>query len=336
MSRISKAQALKLLSWFDRHRRTLPWRGPHMSPYKIWLSEMMLQQTTVFTVIPYFERFLTRWPTVEAMASAPLDDILHGWQGLGYYARARNLHKCAQTIVRDYGGQFPNTLEGLLRLPGIGPYSASAIGSIGFNIPTPAVDGNAIRVVSRFLGLDQVKSKLYQPVWDALNEGVPKDRPGDYAQSLMDLGSQICTPRNPKCGECPWRHECVGFRGGNPERYPQANVKAPKPTRYGIVSIYENSRGEIYLRRRPEKGLLGGLMEFPSTPWTPEPWDIQDFIIGKVKHTFTHFHLELVVTRAKGELQGYEDPTGIWIQREDLHTQALPTLMKKVADIYFL
>jgi A/G-specific adenine glycosylase len=333
-----------LLFWYDHHQRTLPWRAlpsEQPNPYYVWLSEVMLQQTTVITVIPYFQRFIRKWPTVFDLAQATLDDIFHQWQGLGYYSRARNLHKCAQKIVQDYEGIFPRAESDLLKLPGIGPYTAAAISSIAFEEPTIPVDGNVIRVFSRFFAEETPLPKLKNIIFEKAKDLVPFARRGDFAQALMDLGATICKPAKPLCEKCPLSKNCLGRERGMESKLPLPAPKVVKPTRYGIVFWIENGAGQVFIRKREEKGLLHGLMEFPSTHWVdaetcleesisfcPFPLDEWQVLDQKVKHTFTHFHLILRII--KGKRQGGK---GLWVSPADFKDYALPTLMKKVTKV---
>jgi A/G-specific adenine glycosylase len=331
-----------LLEWYDRHRRRLPWRalpGETPDPYRVWLSEIMLQQTTVATVGPYFARFLERWPAVEALAAAKLDDVLHAWQGMGYYARARNLHACAQAVVECYDGIFPASEAELLTLPGIGVYTAAAIAAIAFNLHAAPVDGNIERVIARLYAvttpLPDAKAELRQ-LAAAL---VPKDRPGDFAQAAMDLGATICTPQKPKCVLCPWRAKCRARIEGIAEELPARQAKRAKPLRRGVAFWAVRGDGAVLLRRRPAKGLLGGMMEVPSSEWVSGALDREaaekaapvnarwSALPGIVRHSFTHFDLELMVLTGKTRASKAE---GVWVQPGALDTQALPTVMKKV------
>ena len=341
-SKDTAALSAEILGWYDRHRRDLPWRakpGERADPYAVWLSEIMLQQTTVATVGPYFRRFLKRWTKVEDLASASLDEILTEWQGLGYYARARNLYKCAQAVARDYGGRFPDTEEGLLELPGVGAYTAAAIAAIAFDRPAVVVDGNVERVMARLFA-EETPLPVAKPILrDYAARLTPNERAGDYAQAVMDLGATVCTPRQPKCLLCPWNDVCAARAEGIEETLPRRVAKPEKPTRRGIAFwlTRDGDEGrEVLLRRRPEKGLLGGMMEVPSTPWAEDFAAIGEHapadanwrkIDGVVKHTFTHFHLELQVVSASGDAS---DADGIWWPLDRLHEQALPTVMKKV------
>ena len=336
----------KLLAWYDRHRRVMPWRPPPgrtADPYHVWLSEIMLQQTTVVTVGPYFLRFVERWPDIHALAEAGLDEVLHGWQGLGYYARARNLHRCAQAVSRDHDGVFPDTEAALLALPGIGPYTAAAIAAIAFNRPASVVDGNVERVMARLFAI-QTPMPDAKPEMRAEAAGLApttsRGRPGDYAQGLMDLGAVICTPRNPRCGQCPIAECCSARVAGIAEELPRRAAKKAKPTRRGVAFWAVNPDGEVLIRRRIESGLLGGMMEIPSTGWREEGWTDEAALgsapaaanwrplIGIVRHTFTHFHLELSIQVAIVEKEVV--PDGTWCLPERLGEHALPTVMKKI------
>ncbi len=307
------AIAKALLAWYDRSRRDLPWRyGPGVpaDPYRVWLSEIMLQQTTVKAVIPYFEAFLKRWPTVMALAAAPREDVLAAWAGLGYYSRARNLHECAKTVANDLRGKFPDDVGLLIKLPGIGPYTAAAIASIAFNRRNMPVDGNVERVVAR---LAQIETPLPEakPLLKTLAESLtPKTRNGDFAQAMMDLGATVCTPRRPSCMICPLKDHCQAFKAEVAEQLPLRSPKPERPLRHGVAFVAISERGEILLRQRPDKGLLGGMMEVPSTDWT-ETWLPAEEALryapvksrwfpmpGAVDHTFTHFRLGAMVFRA--------------------------------------
>lgn len=338
-------KAITLLAWYDRHARALPWRvlprtKGRADPYSIWLSEVMLQQTTVAAVRDYYARFLARWPTVQALAAAPLDDVLAEWAGLGYYARARSLHACAIRIASEFGGDFPDTEEGLLALPGIGPYTAGAIAAIAFGHPAVAIDGNAERVLARLYAIAEplpaAKPKL-KTLAEAL---VPASRPGDFAQALMDLGATICTPKRPACALCPWTEECAAQARGIQEILPVKTPKKTRPTRRGAAFLLTRGDGAILLRRREAKGLLGGMLEVPSTPWVEAKLPARAAALaqapastgwrkrtGLVEHTFTHFHLELEVYTGMAS-----DPLadGIWADPSHLGDLALPSVMRKV------
>lgn len=345
-SRTPPPDPAALLAWYDRHRRTLPWRAPpggRPEPYHVWLSEIMLQQTTVAAVGPYFRDFVARWPTVRDLAAADLDAVLHAWAGLGYYARARNLHACARAVCARHDGRFPEDETALRALPGVGEYTAAAIAAIAFDHPATIVDGNVERVIARVFAATEPLPGA-KPALRALARTLtPAARPGDYAQAIMDLGATVCTPRRPKCILCPWADACAARRAGIAEALPARADKAPRPTRRALAFWATDAAGSVLLRRRPERGLLGGMMEVPSTPWRegavpdlaeaaaaapgPAAWRL---LPGAVRHTFTHFHLELTV--AAGRLTGA--PTGpgaLWVPVEALGDYALPTVMKKVA-----
>ncbi|MEZ5852964.1 MAG: A/G-specific adenine glycosylase [Hyphomicrobiaceae bacterium] len=349
-SKPAQSVARLLLAWYDSERRDLPWRyapGATPDPYRVWLSEIMLQQTTVKAVIPYFERFLLRWPTVQALAAADLNAILAAWAGLGYYSRARNLHACAKAVVAQHGGQFPGTEAALLELPGIGPYTAAAIASIAFGEKATPVDGNVERVVSR---LRAVREPLPQskPELKRLAAALtPTRRAGDFAQAMMDLGATICAPKRPSCLVCPLQTKCEAAALGIAETLPARAVQAERPTRYGRAYLALREDGYVLLRRRHEAGLLGGMLEIPSTPWEDAPssdvaamqsaplqadWWLSP---GLVRHTFTHFKLELAVyralVRADVSLNLWAEPERcLWVHRRDLHAEALPSVMRKV------
>jgi A/G-specific adenine glycosylase len=325
-----------LLAWYDRHARKLPWRAPPgcaaPDPYAVWLSEIMLQQTMVAAVRPYFAAFLRAWPTVEAMAAADDADILTAWAGLGYYARARNLIACARTVARDHGGRFPDNEAELIQLPGIGRYTAAAIAAIAFGRRAVVVDANVERVVARLFALEEplpaAKTKLH-----ALAETItPDKRAGDFAQAMMDLGSTICTTRAPACAICPLAEDCAGRRTGAPERFPLKAAKKTRPQRRGTAFWIERD-GHVLLHRRPPKGMLGGMRALPSGPWTDSdpgldeaPIEADWRVIGSVAHVFTHFALDLAVVAAEsGEGEGE------WWPIDQLREAGLPTLFAKAA-----
>jgi len=343
----------RLLAWYDRHRRKLPWRAPageRSDPYRVWLSEIMLQQTTVRAVGPYFEKFLARWPDVTALGSAALDDVLRMWAGLGYYSRARNLHACALAVLRDHGGVFPDTEEGLRALPGIGRYTAAAIAAIAFGRRTMPVDGNIERVVSRLFAVEeslpQAKPRIQELAATLLapsRAGDAQTRAGDSAQALMDLGASICSPKKPACALCPFSEDCVARKRGDQETFPR---KAPKKTgtlRRGAAFVVIRG-AELLVRSRPEKGLLGGMTEVPGSDWLAAQQDDAALAqapklagmtrwhrkVGVVSHVFTHFPLELVVYTAEVPA-GTRAPTGMrFVPVATLADEALPNLMRKV------
>ena len=336
----------RLLDWYDRHRRDLPWRakaGEKADPYRVWLSEIMLQQTTVATVKDYFLHFVSRWPNVQSLAAAPLDDVLTKWAGLGYYARARNLHKCAIVVSDVFDGLFPCTEAELITLPGIGRYTAAAIASIAFNQPATVVDGNVDRVISRIFAIDTPLPDSKPLIYEKADSLSPNDRPGDYAQAIMDLGATICSPKNPKCMLCPWTDACLARKAGLEQKLPRKKAKKPRPQRFGTAFWLERKTDkgiiEVLLRRRPESGLLGEMMEIPSSPWDEEPETGAAFdhapayvdwrpVDVQVSHVFTHFALALNVFR--GDLTSGKVVDGVWVPVDKLSGQALPTVMKKV------
>jgi A/G-specific adenine glycosylase len=342
-----------LLAWYDRHRRKLPWRPPageRADPYRVWLSEIMLQQTGVKTVGPYFEKFVARWPDVAAMARASLDDVLRMWAGLGYYSRARNLYACAVVVARDLGGVFPDTEEGLLDLPGIGPYTAAAIAAIAFDRRTMPVDGNIERVVARLFAVEealpQAKPLIQQLAATLLADsraGDEKSRAGDSAQALMDLGASICTPKKPACSLCPLNEDCAARVRADQETFPRKAPKKSGELRRGAAFVV--TRGEeMLVRSRPEKGLLGGMTEVPGSEWharlddkaaLSQAPELKGFTrwhrkAGVVTHVFTHFPLELVVYTATVPPRT-RAPEGMrWVAVATLADEALPNVMRKV------
>ena len=335
----------RVLAWYDRNRRDLPWRAPPGQagdPYRVWLSEVMLQQTTVAVAGRYFAAFVSRWPTLDSLAAAPLDEVLAAWAGLGYYARARNLHACARVVVRDHGGRLPASEAGLMGLPGIGRYTAAAIAAIAFDVPAAAVDANVERVVARLAAIDMPLPEAKPQIRAAAARLVPDRRPGDFAQGMMDLGALVCTPRRPNCRDCPVAGQCAGRRSGAPEGLPVKRRRGVKPRQFGACFFAERGDGAVLLRRREERGLLGGMLEFPSTDWGPAPpgdplaaapvpgaWRA---VPGQVEHSFTHFDLVLTVHAAKvGPASAGPDPAWRWIPVEALDQAALPSVMRKVA-----
>src|SRR5437016_4173775 len=334
-----------LLDWYDRHRRRLPWRPPagqRADPYRVWLSEIMLQQTGVKTVGPYFEKFLARWPDVGALGRASQDDVLRMWAGLGYYSRARNLHACAVAVLRDHGGAFPDTEEGLRTLPGIGPYTAAAISAIAFDRPTMPVDGNIERVVSRLYAVEEPLPQAKPRIQELAATLLGPSRAGDSAQALMDLGSSICTPKKPACALCPLNEDCAGRARGDQESFPRKTPKKSGTLRRGAAFIV--TRGdELLVRTRSEKGLLGGMTEVPGSDWLAKQDDksalrqaplLKGVVrwhrkTGVVTHVFTHFPLELVVYTANVAART-RAPHGMrWVPIATLADEALPNLMRK-------
>lgn len=332
-----------LLTWYDRHHRDLPWRvGPHEKkkgerpdPYHVWLSEIMLQQTTVQAVKAYYDKFLARWPKVEDLAAAASDDVMAAWAGLGYYARARNLKKCAETVAAAHDGTFPDTLEGLKALPGIGDYTAAAIAAIAFDRPETVVDGNVERVITRLFAIETPLPAAKPEIRAFTTRLTPRERPGDFAQAMMDLGATLCTPRRPACALCPLRDDCRALAGDDPERFPLKTPKATRPVRQGAAFIAETPDGRVLLRTRPESGLLGGMAEPPTTGWTARrdgetgsdaaPFPAQWAHAGEITHIFTHFELRLSVWHAVTP----EKPVAGGRWETDLGDKALPSVMKK-------
>lgn len=341
----SPSIARRLLPWYERHARALPWRnGPgetskRPDPYHVWLSEIMLQQTRVATVTPRFQEFVARWPDVSAMAAAPLDDVLGAWAGLGYYARARNLHKCATVIANDHGGFFPDTEEELRKLPGIGDYTAAAIAAIAFDKPAVVVDGNIERVVSRLFAIATPLPKAKPEIKARAAAIWPQRRSGDFAQALMDLGAGVCRPKAPACMLCPLSEHCEAHSHGREEAFPIKPPKKQKPTRQGAAFALFNGRGELLLERRPEKGLLGGMLGLPGTAWAESlpnkivnaaPAKTKWKRIGEIEHTFTHFHLVLEVhtgVAPRGFRRGRDQ---LWVRPNEAQ---LPTVMKKAVGL---
>jgi A/G-specific adenine glycosylase len=335
-----------LLEWYDLHARVLLWRvspadrkaGIQPDPYRIWMSEIMLQQTTVAAVKEYFLKFTTRWPTVSDLAAAQDADVMAAWAGLGYYARARNLLKCARVVRDEFGGVFPKTRDALQTLPGIGPYTSAAISSIAFDAPETVLDGNVERVMSR-LHNDSTPLPQAKPLFtDYAAQITPNIRPGDYAQAIMDLGATICTPKSPACGICPWRDPCEARMAGTADTLPAKTPKKPKPTRLGTAYVARRADGAWLLETRPDKGLLGGMLGWPGTDWDDAPKPNQPFqanwqpLPGEVRHTFTHFHLRLNIELAVAPA-GITPSAGTFIEHSEFRPSDLPTLMRKVFDL---
>jgi A/G-specific adenine glycosylase len=339
----------ELLAWYDRQARILPWRvspadraaGVRPDPYRVWLSEIMLQQTTVAAVGPYFARFLAAFPTVQALAAAPSEQVMQLWAGLGYYARARNLHACARRVA-ELGG-FPSTVEGLQQLPGVGPYTAAAIAAIAFDQPVTPADGNVERVLARLWRIEAQLPAGKAAFRQAASRFDGGARPGDFIQALMDLGATLCTPKAPACALCPWMEPCAARRAGDASEFPRKAPKKDKPVRHGMVFALED-RGRLLVRRRPERGLLGGMLELPGTPWRtgedggawPLPEAASDHaplegpgwrLRGTVSHVFTHFRLELEVAHGQARLERGAQTVPL----DALDDAGLPTVMLKAA-----
>lgn len=345
------AMRAALLAWYDREGRTLPWRirpedraaGRAADPYAVWLSEIMLQQTTVPHAAPYYARFLILWPSVHDLAAAPREDVMAEWAGLGYYARARNLHACAQVVSRELGGVFPMDLEALRALPGIGEYTANAIRAAAFDLPASVVDANVERVISRVFAIETPLPAAKREITDTARTLADPDRPGDYAQAVMDLGAVICTPRSPACGACVWASQCKAHAEGTQERYPVKAAKKAKPVRHGLAFVILRGEGEareVLVRTRPDNGLLGGMLEVPGTDWlddadalpalseaAPDGFHWRE--AGRVVHVFAHFELRLAVFAAL--LTGEANlPDGTrWVAVHPIRAAGLPTVMKK-------
>jgi A/G-specific adenine glycosylase len=331
-----------LLRWYDQSGRTLPWRvrpedrarGLRPDPYAVWLSEIMLQQTTVPHGTPYWLKFMQLYPTISDLAAASLDEVLTHWAGLGYYARARNLHKCANIIAADYAGLFPDTKAELLTLPGIGDYTASTIAAICFDEPTTIVDGNVERVMARLHRLQTRLPKAKPEIKALAGRLSDPDRPGDYGQAVMDLGATLCTPRSLSCSQCPWAEFCKAHAHGDQVDYPKKQPKKALPKRYGTAFVIRKA-DSVWLRRRDEAGLLGGMMEVPTTDWLGTKPDFDPPISAEwtqnaspVRHVFTHFELRLDIYKAR--LETTPELDGHWVRVDALDQQALPSLFKKV------
>lgn len=337
---------LQLLDWYDANARDMPWRVPPSArangtlpdPYAVWMSEVMLQQTTVAAVREYHNKFMSLWPNVHNLAAAEDADVMAAWAGLGYYARARNLLKCARAVVADHGGVFPADHAVLLTLPGIGPYTAAAIASIAFDLPETVVDGNVERVMARLFDIHDPLPKSKPILTARARQLTPTARAGDYAQAVMDLGATICTPRNPACGICPWRTPCAALIAGTAAELPKKTPKKKTPTRYGIAYVVQRADGALLLETRPESGLLGGMLGWPGSDWgdAPDPAPPLDAdwqtLNEEARHTFTHFHLRLKILMATVDAHA-QSTRGKFINATDFDPTALPTAMRKVYDI---
>ncbi|MCY6381641.1 A/G-specific adenine glycosylase [Hoeflea prorocentri] len=350
MNHIEQTITKPILSWYDKHHRDLPWRvspaersrGVKPSPYRVWLSEIMLQQTTVQAVRPYFTSFLERWPDVAALAAAKNDDVMSAWAGLGYYSRARNLKKCAEIVVAHHDGRFPDDVIELKKLPGIGDYTAAAVATIAFDRHAAVVDGNIERVVSRLFRLTTPLPALKRDIKTRMSDLTPVERPGDFAQAMMDLGAMVCSPKRPACGVCPVRETCLSAGRDDAEAFPFKPPKKKRPVRRGAAFVAIGQDGAVLLRRRIESGLLGGMAEVPTTGWTASadgalgteaaPFAGDWTLSGTVRHIFTHFELHLDVYRGNFPERPASDGSW-WSPRGDLDNEALPTVMKKAIAI---
>ncbi len=338
-----RPKAADLLAWYDVCRRELPWRaraGLRGHPYRVWLSEIMLQQTTVRAVARYYRHFLERWPTVKDLAAAPLDDVLAAWAGLGYYARARNLHRAAKVVAEEFGGSFPETAVGLRRLPGVGVYTAGAIAAIAFDEREAAMDANAERVIARLFAVEESLPKAKPKLHAFAKVLVPERRAGDFAQALMDLGATICTPKKPACEACPWKTSCKAWKQGITESLPRKAALRVRPLKRGAAFVARDRDGAVLLVKRPEMGLLGGMLEPPLGPWTDRFPSAKEALLqapfraawkkraGIVRHGFTHFELEIEVYVTV--IAKRPRTKGFWIAPEQLAHAALPTVMRKI------
>lgn len=337
-----------LLAWYDRHARLLPWRvgpaarrhGGRPDPYRVWLSEIMLQQTTVKAVLPYYQSFTGRWPDVTALAAADDDAVMAAWAGLGYYSRARNLIACARQICDNHYGRFPDKAADLAKLPGIGAYTSAAIAAIAFDEPIAVVDGNVERVISRTFAIETPLPAAKTDIRARLAPLVPPDRAGEFAEAMMDLGATLCTPRKPACSLCPLGQGCQAFSSGQQSKFPVKPAKKPRPTRYGDAYVAIREDGAVLLRKRPPKGLLGGMAEVPGTVWNelhsgedaaPIAGDWKSAAQG-VEHTFTHFHLVLSIRQARFAMTAAAPDGAWWSSAEKLPHEALPSVMKKAIE----
>lgn len=339
-----------LIDWFKTDREDWPWRQTD-DPYRIWLSEIMLQQTQIATVIPYYERFLERFPTVEALAIAPLDDVLKLWEGLGYYSRARNLHKAAQMVVAEFGGKFPASIEGLRRLPGVGPYTAGAVGSIAFGLDAPLVDGNVIRVLTRWFDIadDVTQAKIKRQLWDLAEDILPRGRAAVWNEGLMELGQRICLPTSPACDHCPVADHCVAYAAGVQEQRPVKAPPAPIPHYDVTAGVIRREDGKMLIAQRPLDKMLGGLWEFPGGK-REEGESLENCLrreireelavdievggqIATIKHAYTHFRITLYVFACRhlvGEPQAVEVADWAWVTHADLDRYAFSSTDQQI------
>jgi len=333
-----------LLDWYDHNARQMPWRvspqdradSVYPDPYHVWMSEIMLQQTTVAAARDYFVKFIERWPTVHDLANTKDDDIMAAWAGLGYYARARNLLKCARIVASDLGGVFPSDEAGLLKLPGIGPYTSAAIASIAFDRSATVLDGNVERVMARYHLVEAPLPSSKETLRDLATKMLPQERFGDYSQAIMDLGATICTPRNPSCGICPWKNGCKAHALGVADGLPNKLAKVKIPTRHGTCFVVKRKDVAVLLERRPDKGLLGGMLGWPGGEWavfdpkSKPPFEANWMLLPtEVRHTFTHFHLKLRIHYAIVE-NNFSQDIGHFIDAGAFNVNDLPTVMRKV------
>lgn len=342
----------QILEWYDTNKRTLPWRAlPDQipDPYHVWLSEIMLQQTTVGAVMSYFQKFITLWPSIHDLAKAPQEDIMNEWAGLGYYNRARNLHACAKIVVNDFGGVFPDKQVDLKKLPGIGDYTSAAIMTIAFNKPASVMDGNIERIMARIFAVQDPLPKS-KPILKKYTDHMFHDftdRPGDLAQAMMDLGAGVCIAKTPRCALCPVSHLCAAKEQEIAATLPKKEKKKPKPQKFGFIYWVENEKGQILLHRRPDKGLLGGMLALPTSEWIDQKQKsvLKDISLkntqsfgGKavsIHHSFTHFDLELHLKTASAFNQGFEsDDTYNWHDKASVKPSQFPTVFKKAVNLF--
>lgn len=335
-----------LLKWYDRSARVMPWRvspsdrrlGVRPDPYRVWLSEVMLQQTTVAAVRDYFHRFIARWPTVTALAAAEDADVMGEWAGLGYYARARNLLKCARVVSTEFSGVFPDQYSALIRLPGVGPYTAAAVSAIAFDQPETVVDGNVERVMARLFNIHNPLPTAKPELTAIAARLTPADRAGDYAQAVMDLGATVCTPKSPSCGICPLIEPCLARSAQTQSELPRKLAKPEKPTRHGIAYLARRADGAWLIERRPDRGLLGGMLGWPGSDWGNEVREMPPIAAiwqdpgAEVRHTFTHFHLRLSLRTALIP-QNSDPDKGFFLLHDDFRPSDLPTVMRKAYDL---
>ena len=351
-STMLRAFAGRLIRWFHRHQRRLPWRRSPRDPYHVWLSEVMLQQTQVATVIPYFERWIKRFPSLRAFADAPLDDVLKVWEGLGYYSRARNFHRAAQIVMRDFDGQMPRTAAELLQLPGIGRYTAGAIASLAFDEHVPLLDGNVKRVLARVHALSTPSD---DELWRLAEVHLPTGRAATFNEALMELGALVCTPRTPKCDACPVNRYCQAFASGDPEAFPTKVPKKITPHHDVLTAVIVNERGQVLMGQRPRDGLLGGLWEFVSSEFRAAHRELADVVrertglqindldgeaemIGTVKHAFTHFKITRQVWLVTAHRVASPHPNGYdqlrWVPLDHIKQLALTRSDQKILALY--